>query len=344
VEEELYVALAASDGGWDDFLDLPVEVGDAVRDSFDGEFVDFRVANDSAFANVAAAGFELGLDEDDRFGECGCGGENGSEKEGCGDEGDVHDEQGEFGLPGFSERVRGEESGVGALDKSNTRVVAKLHGDLAESGVDRGYVRGAALQKAVGEAARGCADIEAGSACDVDFPVVESGLEFETAAADIGHVVAEEANGGIGCDGGAGFVDFLFVDEYAAGEDEGTGALATLDEASVNEKNIDAGFAFDGQGLSSFPGSRCGARMVARTTHSKRAANCTRPRGYPEPCPDTNVFSRMHRSRLTGLDWRGSFLFRNRCIRDGDSDKRPGMVSVPAGNRVALRLGYGWNC
>ena len=73
--------------------------------------------------------------------------------------------------------------------------------------------------------------------------MVEGGLKFETAAADVGHVVAEQADGGIGCDGGAGLVDFLFVDEDAAGEDEGAGARAALDEAALDEEEIDAGFA-----------------------------------------------------------------------------------------------------
>ncbi len=252
VEEELYVTFAACDGGWDDFDDLPVEAGDAVRDFFNGEFVDFGVADDSASADVAPAGFELGFDEDHDFCERGCGGEDGSEKERCGDEGDIHDKQGEPGLAGFSERVGGEEAGVGALDETNARVVAEFHGDLAEAGVDRGYMRGTALQKAIGEAAGGSAYVETGSAGDVDLPVVEGGLNFESAAADVGHVVAEETDGGIRCDGDAGLVNFLFVDEDATGKDEGAGALATLDEAAVNKEDIDAGFDDGDQGLSRF--------------------------------------------------------------------------------------------
>ena len=41
------------------------EFGDAVGDLFDGELVGFGVAHDSALAHVAAAGFELRLDQDD---------------------------------------------------------------------------------------------------------------------------------------------------------------------------------------------------------------------------------------------------------------------------------------
>ena len=140
------------------------------------------------------------------------------------------------GLPGFGERAGGEEARIGALDEANARVVAELHGDLAEAGVDCGDMRGAALQKAVSKATGGGADVEAGSAGDVDFPVVEGGLKFESAATDEGHVVAKEADGGIGRDGGARLVDFLFVDEYAAGEDEGAGTFAALDQAASTRR------------------------------------------------------------------------------------------------------------
>jgi hypothetical protein len=108
-------------------------------------------------------------------------------------------------------------------------------------------VRGAALQKAVSEAAGGSADVEAGSTSDLYFPVVEGALKFESATTDVGHVVAEKADGGVGANGGAGLVDFLFVDENATSEDKGAGALATLDETTVNEEEINAGFAVSGQ-------------------------------------------------------------------------------------------------
>jgi hypothetical protein len=247
VEQEFLVAFGAGDGGGDDFCDLPAEIGDGLCDSLDGKFVDFGIAHDAAFADVAATGFELRLDEDDSLGERGRSCKNRSEKECCGDKGDVHHEKGELGRAGFGECVGGEEACVGTFDETNARIVAELHCDLAEAGVDGGDVGGAVLEKTVSKAAGGCADVEAETAGDVDFPVDECGLKFETAAAYEGHVVAEQADGGIGRDGSAGFVDFLFVDEYSASENEGAGALAALDQASVNEEEIDAGFRCSGQ-------------------------------------------------------------------------------------------------
>ena len=48
----------------------------------------------------------------------------------------------------------------------------------------------------------------------------EGALELEAAAADVFEIGAEEANDGVGGDGGAWFVNTLLVDENATGEDE----------------------------------------------------------------------------------------------------------------------------
>ena len=92
----------------------------------------------------------------------------------------------------------GEEAGVGALAEGDAGIVAELLGDLAVAGVDGEDGGGAALQHAVGEAAGGGADVDAGEAGEVDGPVGEGVLELEAAAADVFEVGAEEAEGGVG--------------------------------------------------------------------------------------------------------------------------------------------------
>jgi hypothetical protein len=67
VEEELAVAFHAEDGRVDEGEGLAAERADGVFDAVDGELVGGGVADDAAFADVLAAGFELGLDEEDGF-------------------------------------------------------------------------------------------------------------------------------------------------------------------------------------------------------------------------------------------------------------------------------------
>ena len=59
------VAFHAVDGGVDDFDGGAVLLEDTVADALDGWLAGFGVADDASFADVFAAGFELGLDEDD---------------------------------------------------------------------------------------------------------------------------------------------------------------------------------------------------------------------------------------------------------------------------------------
>lgn len=83
VEEEFAIAFCAGDGGFDDFDGRTVELFDAGSDAIDGELVGCGVADNAAFADVFAAGFELRLDEDDgfevwaRFGSVAGGADNG---------------------------------------------------------------------------------------------------------------------------------------------------------------------------------------------------------------------------------------------------------------------------
>ena len=120
--------------------------------------------------------------------------------------------------------------------------------DLAVAGVDGEDGGGAVLEEAVGEAAGGGSDVGAGEAFDGDVPGGEGGFEFEAAAGDVAEVVAEEADGGGVGDAGTGFVVALLVDEDAAGEDHGLGALAGGGEVAVYEELVEAEFHDGGQG------------------------------------------------------------------------------------------------
>jgi len=225
------VALHAEDGRVDEVEVGAVLLEDAVADALDGGLAGVGVADDATFADVGATGFELWLDENDDFAAPGlvwgaeCAEDRGEDERG-GDEGDVHRDEGWSGCAGSEELAGGEEAGVGAFAEGDAGIAAELVGNLAVAGVDGEDCGGAALQHAVGEAAGGGADVDAGEVGEVDGPVGEGALELEAAAANVFEIGAEEANDGFGGDGGTWLVNTLLVDEDAACEDESLGAFA----------------------------------------------------------------------------------------------------------------------
>ncbi len=245
VEEILVVPFHAKDGGVDDVDGCASLLDNAVSDAVDGGLTGVWVADDASLADVLAASLELRLDEDDGFAspcflrraesckDC-------REDEGCGDEGDVHCEKYWGGFAVCDEFASAEEAGVSALAEGDAWVVAELLGDLAIAGVYCEDGPCATLQHTVGEASGGGADVDAGNASEGDGPVGEGVLEFETPATDVLQVGAEEADGCVGGDGGAGLVDALLVDEDTASEDEGLGTLAGGSVAMIDEELVEA--------------------------------------------------------------------------------------------------------
>jgi hypothetical protein len=247
MEQVFVVTLHTVNWGVDDFDVGAVLLKDAVAYALDGGLASVRVTHDAALADVFAAGFELRLYEDDGFAlplslRRAESAEDCRKDKGGGDEGDVHAQKGGSRYVCDEEFARGEEAGVGALAQDDAGIVAEFLGDLAVAGVDGKDGRGAMLQHAVGEAAGGGADVDAGNAGERDGPVGEGVLEFEAAAADVLEIGAEEADGCVGGDRGAGLVDTLFVNEDATGEDEGLGTFARGGVTAIDEELIEAYF------------------------------------------------------------------------------------------------------
>jgi hypothetical protein len=242
VEEELAIAFSAGDGRVGRVDVGAADLLDTGANAVNSELMGGGIAHDAAFADALAAGFELGLDEDDGFDSWGGRLENclhdRREHEGRRNEGDVDGEEGDAGG-----QVAGvEKAGVGALHEGDAGIVAEGLGDLAVAGVDGEDAGSAVLEHAVGESAGGGADVEAETVAEVDAPMGESGFKLESAAADVTEVGAEEADGSIGGDGGARLVLLLLADENAAGQDESLGALASGDEAALHQQLVETDF------------------------------------------------------------------------------------------------------
>src|SRR5262249_39756981 len=101
------------------------------------------------------------------------------------------------------------------------------------------------LKKAVGKAPCGSADVETSALCDFNMPMIEGCLKLEASTTNEGPVFAQEADCGVRSDGGAGFVDLLFVHQHPAREDQGARPFAALDEVAINQQEIDPRFGRD---------------------------------------------------------------------------------------------------
>ncbi len=119
----------------------------------------------------------------------------------------------------FPKLIRCEIAGIGLFQQADACILTQAEIDLAVAGIDCDHACSAALEKTIGKSSGRSSDVEADFACDIDLPVRESFLQFETAAADILEIFAEQADVGGGVHGGSSFFDFLSVDQYLSGED-----------------------------------------------------------------------------------------------------------------------------
>ncbi len=239
------VSLHAANRGVRELESGAAKLADRGKDAIDGKLASRRVPHDAAFADVFATGLELRLNENDggslpRLAHRRERGENGGQDEGRGDEGNIHDEYGGCGRVAGEELGGREQPGIRAFAQTDAQVAAQRIGDLAIAGVDGKDVGCTVLQEAVGESPGGGADVDAVKASDRNVPKLQGVLQFETAAAHVSEVGAEQADRRLGVDECSGFVDALLGDEDAAGKNEGLGALAGSGMLLVDEKFIQA--------------------------------------------------------------------------------------------------------
>lgn len=240
VKEEFSIPLGTVNWGIDYVEGCTTELLYTGADTIDGGLVRFSVADDSAFTDSLASGFELRFNQDYGFERRWRGDrrDDGRQHEGCGDEGYIHREE-----SNARGQVTGRElAGVRALHERDARVAAELFGDLAVAGIDGEHARGPVLEHAIGEASRRCTHVQTELAVEINAPVAQRGFEFEAAATYVAQVVTQETDGRSFRNGVAGLFDLLLVDQDAPGEDEGVGALAAGDESTLEEQFVETGF------------------------------------------------------------------------------------------------------
>ena len=76
------------------------------------------------------------------------------------------------------------------------------------------------LQHAIGKTAGGGADIGALAAVQVDLPAGQRGFQLDAAPADVALLFSQHSQKRSVVDGGAGFLDFLLIDQHPPGEDQ----------------------------------------------------------------------------------------------------------------------------
>jgi hypothetical protein len=103
-------------------------------------------------------------------------------------------------------------------------------------------LRSAVLEQAIGKAASGCANVNAGSSGNWNLPKPERLGQLQASTADVRLVVAQEADGGFGWNGCSRLVHLLLPNQNPAGKDERPRPFAAGNQASLNQQNIHTGF------------------------------------------------------------------------------------------------------
>ena len=115
---------------------------------------------------------------------------------------------------------------VGFLQEPNPWILPEFEIHLPITRIYRDHAGGAMLQQAIGEPAGGSADIETDLILDIDLPVFEGALQFESATADVFQIFAEQADCGFRFHLRAGFFELLVVDQNFPRENESLGAFS----------------------------------------------------------------------------------------------------------------------
>ena len=200
VEQKLPVALGAGDRRRNGLDDLPAQRAHAIRDFVDRQLVRLGVAHDASLAHMLAPRLKLRLDQNHGLSERRRGSQDRLQQQRGRDERDVHRQQRDRrSFTPLFQCSRSKKPRIGALHQPHPRVVAQLHGNLAEARIDGGHVRRAMLQQAIGKPSRRGAHVQAAASLDGDWPMFERRGQLHSPAAHIRLLLAQQADRRASC-------------------------------------------------------------------------------------------------------------------------------------------------
>ena len=98
------------------------------------------------------------------------------------------------------------------------------------------------LQEAIGKSTGRRAHIQTSLPGDINLPVLQSALQFQSTATDIFQVFGEQTNRAACGDLHAGLLNLLFVDQDLAGKDERLRAFARGGQTALNQNFVESFF------------------------------------------------------------------------------------------------------
>ena len=135
-------------------------------------------------------------------------------------------------------RSQGQMAGVDSLVHDHARIVAQLPVELSMADIEGVHAGGSVLQQAIGEAAGGCAEVQADLAGRIDFEMLQRGLQLEAAPANESR--AREDFDAAGCGHAlAGLLRFAVIDQNLAGHDEGLRFFPGIGQTAVQEQEVE---------------------------------------------------------------------------------------------------------
>ncbi len=246
MQKKFTVAFGAQDRGLDGIDLRAAKLFHRRRYLADRRLLRLDIANDAALAHVLASDFKLRLHQSDqievRRTRSAHALDNRRQNQRRRNERHIHRDQ----LDRFAWRIAGpklrgrEIARVGFFQQPHARVRAQLHVHLPIAGIDGDDLACAVLQQAIRKAPGRSAHIQADASADIDLPMRKRCRQLQSAATDVGKVVAQYANRSVARDRRSCLVDLLFIDQHAPRKNQRLPAFPRRHQPPLHEQTVES--------------------------------------------------------------------------------------------------------